>query len=134
MEAELAALAASGATQIMQLMASDAWDTIKRRVTALFRGQEEERSGTIASELEATRVAVVAAQGGDEETLNEIANQWRTRLLLLLLNDPASAERLRDLLAHSAHDSGGVHNTVSGGDINGPVVQTRVINGDLHFG
>ncbi|MET9449220.1 hypothetical protein [Streptomyces cinerochromogenes] len=138
MEAELTALAVSGATTLVQLMAGDAWATARSRVRALFGRGREEEGRTAAEELDEARGAVVAARAdGDRAALAEIESLWQARLLVLLRDDPAARDELRALVeaARRAPERGGtVHNTISGGDIRGPVIQTGTINGDLHFG
>ncbi|MFB7493148.1 hypothetical protein ACFC09_00320 [Streptomyces sp. NPDC056161] len=138
MEAELTALAVSGATTLVQLMAGDAWATARDRVRALFGGDRAGRTQTADAELEEARAAVVvAANNDDRAALAEIESRWQARLLLLLREDPAAQAELRALLTAAEHRSEQgttVHNTVSGGDIRGPVIQAGTIEGDLHFG
>ncbi|MEU0036448.1 hypothetical protein [Streptomyces sp. NPDC006333] len=138
MEAELTALAVSGATTLVQLMAGEAWTAAKSRASALFgrgRSREEQAADT---ELEQARTAAVAAaHSGDRAALAGIESQWQARLLLLLREDPAAEGELRALIAaagHAPERGSTVHNTISGGDIRGPVIQTGTIEGDLHFG
>lgn len=132
MEAELAVLATSGATAIVQLMAQDAWGTTKDRVLALFGGRGRTGVETVEPALDETRA--VAAGGGDDMCLTELASQWQARLLVLLQQDPAAADQVRALVAESPDQTGSVHNVISGGEMRGPVVQTHTINGGLHFG
>ncbi|WP_433453906.1 hypothetical protein ACQPXS_37550 [Streptomyces sp. CA-142005] len=138
MDAELTGLALSGATTLVQLMAGDAWATVKGRVRALFGHDRPGQTRTTDAELEEVRAAVVvAANSDDRAALAEIESHCRARLLLLLREDPAAEAELRALLAAAGHLSEQgttVHNTVSGGDIRGPVIQTGTIEGDLHFG
>ncbi|MEV6111284.1 hypothetical protein AB0L59_01920 [Streptomyces sp. NPDC052109] len=138
MEAELNAMAVSGATTLVQLMAGDAWATVKSRLRALFgRGRSGDAQAADA-DLEEARTAVVAAtDSGDRAALAAIESVWQARLLLLLHEDPAARDELRALIAaagRSPEQGTTVHNTISGGDIRGPVVQTGTIEGDLHFG
>ncbi|MFE9685921.1 hypothetical protein [Streptomyces sp. NPDC006285] len=131
MEAELAVLATSGATAIVQLMAQDAWVTTKDRVLALFGGRGRNGVEAVEPALDETRAV---AAGGDDMCLAELASQWQARLLVLLQQDPAAADQVRALVAGSPDQTGSVHNVISGGEMRGPVVQTRTINGGLHFG
>ncbi|GGZ94187.1 hypothetical protein GCM10010389_36150 [Streptomyces echinoruber] len=137
-EAELTALAASGATTLVQLMAGDAWATVRDRVRALFGRDRSGQAQTADMELEEARAAVAAAANSDDRAaLAGIESRWQARLLLLLREDPAAQAELRALLAAAGHSSERgttVHNTVSGGDIRGPVIQAGTIEGDLHFG
>ncbi|MFF5480352.1 hypothetical protein ACFY5C_23845 [Streptomyces sp. NPDC012935] len=132
MQAELAVLAASGATTIVQLMAQDAWATTKDRVLALFGGRGANGVESVETELDETHVA--AAAGSDDMRLAQFVSQWQARLLVLLQEDPATAEQVRALVADSADQTGSVHNVISGGEVRGAVVQSRTINGDLNFG
>lgn len=138
MEAELTALAVSGATTLVQLMAGDAWASARDRVRALLRRDRSGQTQTADVELEETRAAVVVATNSDDRAaLAGIESRWRERLLLLLREDPSAEAELRALLAAAGHSSAQgttVHNTVSGGDIRGPVIQAGTIEGDLHFG
>lgn len=54
MDAELAALAASGATTVVQLMAQDAWTTVRERVLALFGRGAADRTDSVRAALDAT--------------------------------------------------------------------------------
>ncbi|CAG6391936.1 hypothetical protein NMG29_30625 [Streptomyces cocklensis] len=138
MEAELTALAVSGATTLVQLMAGDAWATARDRVRALFGRDRPGLTQTADVELEEVRAAViVAANGDDRAALAEIESRWQARLLLLLREDPEAEAGLRALLAAAGHPPeqvATVHNTVSGGDIRGTVIQAGTIEGDLRFG
>ncbi|WP_267716142.1 hypothetical protein [Streptomyces sp. CoH17] len=127
MEAELAALAASGATTLVGLMVSETWDQARQRLSRFFaRGGDEE---DVAAELRSSRSDLVRAhEDADAEALADIESTWRARIRRALLADPAAAEHLRSLLAEVGSDDGGeslgaVHNTVSGGVQHGPVLQ-----------
>jgi hypothetical protein len=120
MEAELASLAVSGANTLVGLMASDGWQAVRSRVAALFRHRDD-----VAGELEESRAELTAAAG----------TAWRLRLRRLLRDDPAAAAALRELIAEYASDADRtvVHNTISGGDIRGSVIQTGTVNGGITF-
>jgi hypothetical protein len=127
MEAELAALAASGATTLVGLMVSETWDQARQRLSRFFaRGGDEE---TVAAELRSSRSDLERARAdADAEAIADIEATWRARLRRALLEDPAAAEQLRSLLAevgshHGGESLGAVHNTVSGGVQHGPVLQ-----------
>ncbi|MFJ5305210.1 hypothetical protein [Streptomyces sp. NPDC088350] len=81
-------------------------------------------------------MAAHAAQ--DELSGADIEAVWRTRLRRVLLADPEAAEELRLLLAELDPSAGStpsvsVHNSISGGVQNGPVVQGQNFSG-LTFG
>ncbi|SHL95164.1 hypothetical protein [Actinacidiphila paucisporea] len=136
MEAELTALATSGATTVVGLMASDAWAQVRGRLARFFaRGGE---AGAVDAELEQSRQELTAARAADDDlAAGDVEAEWRTRLRRTLGADPAAAEELRRLLAEL--DPAGaagqaptsvVHNTFSGGVNHGVVMQGR----DFRFG
>jgi hypothetical protein len=135
MDAELAALAASGATTVVQLMAQDAWTTVRERVLALFGRGAADRTESVRAALDEARI-IVASSGGrdDDPRLVALTSDWRDRLLVLLQQEPALAEELRALVAHATDQPGSVHNVITGSEVRGPVIQTHTITGDLHFG
>ncbi|MEV5505321.1 hypothetical protein [Streptomyces orinoci] len=127
MEAELTALAVSGATALVQNMASDAWEQVKGRLARLVsRGGDTRQT---EEELAASRTELMAArQSGDEETAAEIHEEWRLRLRRVLRTDPEAARELRQLLDEVAPEgpaagSVTVNNTISGGTYQQPVFQ-----------
>jgi hypothetical protein len=130
MEAELASLAVSGANTLVGLMASDGWQAVRSRVAALFRHRDD-----VAGELEESRAELTAAAGTDDDVAADVEAAWRLRLRRLLRDDPAAAAALRELIAEYASDADRtvVHNTISGGDIRGSVIQTGTVNGGITF-
>lgn len=135
MEAELAALAASGATTLVGLMVSETWTRARDRLARFFAGAEDET--TVERELTASRAELMTAREADDEAAAaDIEDAWRTRLRLTLLADPGAAAELRALLAEMAPDthncgahSGTNTNTVSGGIQHGPFVQGQQFSG-----
>jgi len=132
-EAELAGLAASGATTLVGLMVSDAWAQARERVARFFaRGAN---GGAAAAELQESQVELLSArESGDAEAADDVEAEWRTRLRRLLRADPAAAEELRALLMELGPLANGgpavvVHNTVSGGVQHGPVIQGQNFGG-----
>jgi hypothetical protein len=137
MEAELAALAASGATTLVGLMVSETWTQARDRVARFFaRGGDESSAG---EELTLSQRELMAARAAQDELAGaDIEAVWRTRLRRVLLADPEAAEELRLLLAEldpNADDdrAASVYNSISGGVQNGPVFQGRHFSG-LTFG
>ncbi|MGQ4726704.1 hypothetical protein ACUN3E_03495 [Streptomyces sp. Ju416(a)] len=127
MEAELTALAASGATTFVGLMATEAWTQVRGRLTRfLGRGENDE---VIDAELEESRAELTAARAdSDEETAADIEAEWRARLRRTLRANPEAADQLRDLLEElvllqPAGHTVSVTNTISGGTQHGPVLQ-----------
>ncbi|MFJ2258273.1 hypothetical protein ACIOKD_07970 [Streptomyces sp. NPDC087844] len=138
MEAELAALAAAGATALVQQMVTDGWGNVRDRVVAFFsRGRDEE---VVQGELEASRADLVAARDADDEdAADDVRASWRVRLRRTLRDDPEAAAELRALLDELSPPSTApttltVHNSVSGGVSHGVVVQGGTFNGGQTVG
>ncbi|MGJ5896887.1 hypothetical protein DF268_18795 [Streptomyces sp. V2] len=123
MEAELVALAGTGATTIVGLMATEAWDQVRQRVVRLFARGGDGGADAMDGELTASRTALVAAP---EEETADVTASVRMRLRRLLAENPEAAEELRLLVEEftpAQNDS--VRNTISGGTFNGPVLMGR---------
>lgn len=91
-----------------------------------------EELGRSQQELMAARAAQDELAGADIEA------EWRARLRRVLQADPQAAEELRCLLAElqpsiDGNHGASVHNSISGGVQNGPVVQGQYFSG-LTFG
>jgi hypothetical protein len=96
MEAELVALASSGASTLVTLMATDAWEQAKRAITSLFARSRPDAVPIIEGELEESRRELVAAHDRrDEQAEQELVAQWQGRLRRLLATDPDAASVLR---------------------------------------
>ncbi|MFD9208914.1 hypothetical protein ACFVZM_21875 [Streptomyces sioyaensis] len=139
MEPELVALAAAGATTLVQQMATDGWAAVRGRMAAfLARRRDTADEEVLAGELEVSRADLAAArQDGDESGAAGVTAFWQLRLRRLLSEDPAAAAELRALLDEVAPGTERgqvreVHNTVHGGVHHGPVIQAGVISGS-HF-
>ncbi|MDQ0766995.1 hypothetical protein [Streptomyces canus] len=139
MEAELIALAATGATTFVQQMAADSWAQARDRIVSFLSRHRGSEENLVEGELETSRGELVAAmQVGDEQTALDVEAEWRTRLRRTLLAHPDAATELQailDDLAPQARDDQGmdVHNTISGGVQHGPVIQAGHV-GTLNFG
>ncbi|WP_063762252.1 hypothetical protein [Streptomyces sp. NRRL F-5123] len=136
MEAELAGLAASGATTVVGLMASDAWAQVRARLARfLARGGAEGAEEAASADLERSRGELVEArQARDAGTEDDVLAEWRLRLRRTLQADPAAAEELRRMLAELAPESraaGGTTyytaNTTHGGVYHEAVIQAGSI-------
>ncbi|GAQ57048.1 hypothetical protein [Streptomyces acidiscabies] len=133
MEAELVALAGTGATTIVGLMATEAWDQVRQRVVRLFTRGGDGSANAMDDELTASRTALVAAP---EEETADVTASVRMRLRRLLAENPEAAEELRLLVEEFTPvrgDKGGsTYNTINGGIYNSPVVMGGFI-GDTTF-
>ncbi|MCX4602796.1 hypothetical protein OG402_20230 [Streptomyces anulatus] len=121
MDAELAALASTGATTLVALMVTDAWSGARTRVARLLARNGEGREDALEAELEQARerLALTAASGQD----GSIEAEWRARFVLLLAENPQAAKELGKLVAEfgprerDRKSEGGVafhHSTVYG--------------------
>ncbi|MFM9611135.1 hypothetical protein [Streptomyces niveiscabiei] len=123
MEAELVALAGTGATTIVGLMATEAWDQVRQRVVRLFARGGDGGADAMDGELTASRTALVAAP---EEETADVTASVRMRLRRLLAENPEAAEELRLLVEEfTPAQNNSVRNTISGGTFNGPVLMGR---------
>lgn len=130
-------LVTSGATTLVGLMATEAWTQARSRFAALFgRGESDE---TEAAALERSRVVITRAQeSGDTEAVNDLTGTWRGRLRQALLEDPGAADELQSILDEfrpqlPARGGVTVHNTISGGTVNGNVIQAQNVHGDVTY-
>ncbi|GGP45047.1 MULTISPECIES: hypothetical protein [Streptomyces] len=133
MEAELTALAASGATTFVGLMATEAWTQARGRL-ARFLGRGE-RDDVIDAELEESREALIAAhRDGDEDGARDVAAEWRIRIRRALRDNPEAEQELRAILDDLAPQQAAGptvainHNTISGGHYNAPVIMAQWVN------
>jgi len=139
MDTELAALAAAGATALVQQMVTDGWGNVRDRVVVFFsRGRDE--AEPVQGELEASRADLVAARDAeDEEAADDVRASWRVRLRRTLRDDPAAAAELRALLDElsspglTASATSTVHNSIDGDVRHSNVVQAHT-TGNLTIG
>ena len=119
MDAELVALASSGAGTLVTLMVTDSWDEVKAKVAALL-GRHHADAEVVAGQLERARADVVAAHGrGDAVAAEDVAAQWRARLRQALTEDPEVAPLLAEVLRPyaSAAGSGAASTSIHGNDL-----------------
>ncbi|MEO3822741.1 hypothetical protein [Actinomadura sp. B10D3] len=97
MEAELAALASSGATALVGLMISDSWAQVKGGFARMLARSAPAEAPL--EELETSRTELVTAHLEHDDTkMAAIESHWRSRLELLLRSDETAADALRRLL------------------------------------
>lgn len=144
MDAELTALAAAGATALVQSMVGDGWAHARDRAVGFFSRRRaagvEDDSAAVAGELDEARDELVAARDAeDEEAAADVRAEWRNRMRRALRADPEAAAELRLLLEELAPDGGeagqggGVHNSITGGVQHGHVIQAHTV-GDVRLG
>jgi hypothetical protein len=128
MDAELAALASSGATALVGLMVSDSWTQVKEGFARLFARP----AGEIPpEELETARIELLTAHlESDHAKQAAIQDRWRTRLQELLRSDATARFELRHLLDTLTDRSANSISNFNSGDVRfGSVIQAGRISG-----
>jgi hypothetical protein len=96
---ELAALASTAATTIVQTLATTAWEQAETAIGALWRRAHPGRAETVEAEItEAHEQLVTARDAGDDQAEDDLVAAWRFRLRGLLFTDPGLADDLRRLV------------------------------------
>ncbi|MGY0021304.1 hypothetical protein [Streptomyces sp. cg35] len=99
MDPEIAALAGTAGTTVITLMATNAWESAREGVVALWRRFQPARAESIREELEAGREdLLLAREAGDAESETELTAEWQSRLRRFLLAQPEAADALRQVL------------------------------------
>jgi hypothetical protein len=119
MDTGLEELAASGASTLVGLMVTDLWNQVRGRIAGLLR------HGQADAELERSRRQLAAArEAGDSRAAADVEEQWRSRLLGLLAQDPRAAAALRALVDEfgrsagaAAHAESNFHNSTFHGPV-----------------
>ena len=122
MDAELVALASSGAGTLVTLMVTESWNEVKEKVAEVF-GRRPGGAATVAGELDRSRADVVAArERGDVLAVADVAAQWSARLRQMLQEDPEAGPALAALLAPylSAGGPGVAHTDIHDNEFRGP--------------
>ena len=100
MELEITALAGTAGTAMISLLTTEAWQSAKEGVVAIWRRVRPERAEIISAELQTTRDDLLNARAdGDQETVAELEAEWQGRIRRLLRAHPEVADELRALLA-----------------------------------
>ncbi|MEV4678091.1 MULTISPECIES: hypothetical protein [Actinomadura] len=129
MEAELAALASSGATALVGLMVSDSWARVKDGFARML-GKSAPAEAPL-EELEISRVELVTAcLEHDDAKVAAIESHWRSRLESLLRSDETAVDALRRLLsAPTPSPVETISNFISGDMQFGSIIQAGHISG-----
>ncbi|CAM5622234.1 CchlP OS=Streptomyces tendae OX=1932 GN=GUR47_08615 PE=4 SV=1 [Streptomyces tendae] len=99
MDPEIAALAGTAGTTVVTLMVTNAWETARDGMVALWRRVQPARAESVGEELEAGREELLLArQAGDDDAEAELTAEWQGRVRRLLLARPDVADELRALL------------------------------------
>jgi hypothetical protein len=97
MDSELAVLASTAASTIVQLMTTAAWARLKAALAPLFRSSPNGEL-ILDAELEDSHAELTAAGNELERVQTELTAEWQGRFRRLLATDPAIATELRRLL------------------------------------
>jgi hypothetical protein len=83
-------------TALVSAMATDAWQQVHSALVALWRRVHPETADSMATELQATRVQVVAARrSGNEDLARTLSGTWSVHLQQLLDEDPTLLAELQ---------------------------------------
>ncbi len=99
MDQELAALASTGATTIVRLLLTDAWELSKNAIVALWSRVHPAQAASVDFDLNQARSALVNASGPEAHDEEAAAMaEWTSRLRRLLTTSPEAASELRRVL------------------------------------
>ena len=99
LDSERSALAATAATTLVALLATDRWEKIRVGLGALWRTAHPERADTIEAELiEARGELVAAGTVYDQRIKRKLVDEWESRLIDCWTSIPELAVQLRQLL------------------------------------
>ena len=96
MDAEVVTLAASGATTLVSLMATDAWGKAKELVQKAFSRSEKGAAEELLAELGSAR-GDLALPRGAEQSAEGLAEVWKRLLIESVADGSISAEQLASL-------------------------------------
>ncbi|MUL39769.1 hypothetical protein FZ103_01000 [Streptomonospora sp. PA3] len=103
MHEQIAALAASAATAVVQAMTADGWAALRDRLAGLLGRGANGGPERAAEELERSRVDIAAASDTDRPAVRAGAEAlWRERLRRRMEEEPALAAELQQVLAGAA--------------------------------
>jgi hypothetical protein len=95
---ELASLASTAATTVVQLLTTDGWERLKSALGPLWGKSRPGREATLDAQLDDSRAEVIAAGDDAEQVRAELTAEWQGRLRRLLAADPVLAAELRRVL------------------------------------
>jgi hypothetical protein len=99
MDAAALALVTTSANSLVSLMTSEVWEQVKTGVAALFRRGRRTDGVSIEDELDESAHELRASlENGDQETQEELCQQWRGKLRRLIREEPELVAELQSLL------------------------------------
>ncbi|GAA4096169.1 hypothetical protein [Streptomyces hundungensis] len=100
MDAAALALITTSANSLVSLMTSEVWDQVKGGLATLYRRGRTAGDGPIEDELdESARELRESLENGDQETQDELRQQWRGKLRRLIRDEPELITELQSLLS-----------------------------------
>jgi hypothetical protein len=94
-----ATLATAAGTALVAAMATDAWEKTCKAAVSLWRRVHPDRTAVIEAELTEVRSKVLEARRQNDVTVEEdLADEWRRRLLRLLHQDIGLVPELQRVL------------------------------------
>ncbi|MGW2841383.1 hypothetical protein ACWCWD_26740 [Streptomyces sp. NPDC001493] len=97
MDAELATLATTAGSALLNALTTDLWRQAQTSVAALWRRAHPERADTVEASLTETRTLLLTAPESEEAQIS--AEQWRLNFRLLLARRPDLVDELRRVVA-----------------------------------
>lgn len=99
MDQDMTRLAWEGASTVVALLATDAWEQAKNGLQALWHRVHPERSDAVGADLLETRASVLAARAAADQAIESgLVQEWQSRLRRILTEDPRLIHVLRTLL------------------------------------
>jgi hypothetical protein len=81
LSADLAALWSAAAVTLVSLMTTDTWGQAKAGLAGLWRRRHPGQAAVVEADLEAARaLAAAARRAGDDEAIEDLTAEWRSRL------------------------------------------------------
>lgn len=128
-EADAVELFEEGARVLTQEMVKGGWTVVQAWVTRLFKGDADKKRQALG-ELERSRADLEE----DPALLEDVQQEWKTRLRRLLREDPEAAAQLRELLEEVAPQRGGDTTINTARDVSGFLIQAREVRGVNQYG
>ncbi|MFF8913335.1 hypothetical protein ACF08M_08425 [Streptomyces sp. NPDC015032] len=97
MEEQLTTLAATAATTVVNLLATDTWEQVRVLVGRLWQRHRPEQAAAVEDELGIARELLLSP--AHEEDGRDLTATWRVRFRQLLATDQAAARALTELVA-----------------------------------
>jgi hypothetical protein len=133
MDAELTALAATGATTLVSLMVTDSWGRARALTGRLLRRAGANTGRVPPADLDAARDRLLRTAGPEEPRLSrrDVTEQCRADLYRMVATGTvtvaelgALVDALQELDAAAPPGPGAVHNVIEGGVQHAPVIQS----------